>query len=57
LVGKALDAEAIGQVSEAVEKEVQPRDSYDGSEAYRREMAGLMARRALAGCMRGESDA
>ncbi|MBN2556522.1 MAG: hypothetical protein JXA97_11330 [Anaerolineales bacterium] len=53
LVGKLLTEEAIAAVASAVAKEVSPRGNYVGSEAYRRAMAGITARRALSACLKG----
>jgi len=53
LVGSPLSEKAIAEVAAAVEKEVKPRGTYMGSESYRRKMAGVTARRALAACEKG----
>jgi carbon-monoxide dehydrogenase medium subunit len=56
LVGNPLNAEHIQAVANAVEKEVTPKGDFLGSEEYRRAMAGVLTRRALAGCQRQEAD-
>jgi CO/xanthine dehydrogenase FAD-binding subunit len=53
LVGEALTEEAIETIVSALGEEVHPRDNYLGSTNYRREMAQVLARRALLGCMNG----
>jgi len=53
LKGKSLTEEAIAAVAAAIEVEVSPRGNYSGSEAYRRAMAGITARRALSACLKG----
>lgn len=53
LIGSPLTEETIGEVIKAVEAEVSPKSDYLGSETYRREMAGLLARRALEACRKG----
>ncbi len=50
LVGRPLDEAHIREVAAAIEQEVAPRGDFLGSEAYRRAMAGVMARRALEQC-------
>jgi CO/xanthine dehydrogenase FAD-binding subunit len=52
LVGNPLDAEHIRAVADAVQKQVTPKGDFLGSEEYRRAMAGVLTRRALAGCQR-----
>lgn len=54
LVGGPLDESGIWAVAKAIEKEVAPRGDFRGSEEYRRAMAGVLARRALEGCLRQE---
>ena len=51
LMGGPLDEEHMRAVAEAVEEEVAPRGDFQGSEEYRRAMAGVLTRRALAGCL------
>jgi CO/xanthine dehydrogenase FAD-binding subunit len=51
LIGGALDAASIATVAEAVAVEVAPKGDYRGSEEYRRTMAGVLTRRALAQCL------
>ncbi|MFC2030533.1 FAD binding domain-containing protein [Chloroflexota bacterium] len=51
LIGRSLDEEGIQAVAGAVETEVSPRDDFRGSEEYRRAMAGVLTRRALAQCL------
>ena len=51
LIGGALDTASIAAVAEAVEAEVAPKGDYLGSEEYRRVMAGVLTRRALAQCL------
>jgi CO/xanthine dehydrogenase FAD-binding subunit len=53
LVGKKLDAETIQQVAAAVAKEAAPVGDYRGGEEYRKDMAGVMTRRALETCLEG----
>ncbi|HEY47831.1 MAG TPA: hypothetical protein G4O14_13740 [Anaerolineae bacterium] len=53
LIGDPLTEENIGKVIKAVKAEVRPKGDYLGSETYRREMAGLLARRALEACRKG----
>ena len=55
LVGGPFDEGRIQVVAEAVEKEVAPKGDFQGSEEYRRAMAGVLTRRALAGCLRQEA--
>lgn len=50
LVGQPLDEHSIQAVAEAVEQEVAPEADFLGSEEYRRAMAGVLTRRALAAC-------
>jgi carbon-monoxide dehydrogenase medium subunit len=52
LVGGPLDGDRIRAVAEAIEGEVAPKPDFLGSEAYRRAMAGVLARRALEQCLR-----
>jgi len=56
LVGGPLDEEHIRAVAEAVEEEVAPRGDFRGSEEYRRAMAGVLTRRALAECLHQETE-
>lgn len=56
LVGNPLGAEHIQAVADAVEKEVAPKGDFLGSAEYRRAMAGVLTRRALAECQRQEAD-
>lgn len=53
LQGSALTPEAIDQAAAAIETEVKPRPTFQGSEAYRRAMAGITVRRALTACVKG----
>jgi CO/xanthine dehydrogenase FAD-binding subunit len=53
LVGEKLDAETIKRVAAAVAEEATPVGDYRGSEEYRRDMAGVMTRRALEACLEG----
>jgi len=53
LQGAALTPEAIDQAAAAVEAEAVPRANFQGSEAYRRAMAAVTVRRALAACVKG----
>jgi CO/xanthine dehydrogenase FAD-binding subunit len=53
LVGGELTEEAIETVASMLGEEVHPRDDYLGSASYRREMAQVLARRALIACMNG----
>ena len=55
LVGGPFDEGSIQVVAEAVEKEVAPKGDFQGSEEYRRAMAGVLTRRALTGCLRQEA--
>lgn len=55
LVGGPLDEDGIRAVAEAVEKEVEPKGDFRGSEEYRRAMAGVLTRRALEACRRREA--
>ncbi len=48
LTGKAFDAKAFQAASEAVMEQAEPVGDFRGSADYRRAMAGLVARRALA---------
>ncbi|HDQ72332.1 MAG TPA: hypothetical protein ENN19_09580 [Chloroflexi bacterium] len=51
LVGETLGEEQIEAVARALMREVAPQGDYLGSETYRREMAGVLARRALRACL------
>ncbi len=51
LAGGPLTPTAIAQTAEAVAREVAPPDDLMGSAEYRREMAGLLTRRALEQCL------
>lgn len=53
LAGKSLSDDDILAVAEAVEKEVEPRGTFIGSADYRKRMAGVTTRRALAECKKG----
>ncbi len=53
LVGTELTEEAIETVASMLGEEVHPPDDYLGSTSYRREMAQVLARRALFACMNG----
>ena len=53
MVGKVFNDALIEEVVAAVTQEVSPKDDYRGSVDYRREMAGLMTRRALELCKKG----
>jgi len=53
LVGGPLEEESIRAVAAAVEAEVAPKGDFRGSAEYRRAMAGVMTRRALAQCLPG----
>jgi CO/xanthine dehydrogenase FAD-binding subunit len=50
LKGEQLKDKIIEKVSEDIEKEVKPRGDYRGSIAYRKAMAGVLAKRALEMC-------
>jgi CO/xanthine dehydrogenase FAD-binding subunit len=50
LRGQALDRERIAATASAIEDEIEPQGDYLGSEAYRRAMASVLARRALEAC-------
>ena len=54
LVGGFLDEERIRAVAKKIEAEVTPEGDFRGSAEYRRAMAGVLARRALMQCLRGE---
>lgn len=54
LVGYPLDEQRIRNAAAAVEAQVEPRSDYRGSAAYRRAMAGVLARRALEACLKQE---
>ena len=51
LIGRPLDEECIQTVAQAVAQEVTPVGDFRGSEAYRREMAAVLTRRALEQCL------
>lgn len=53
LVGGPLDEKRISEVTEAVEREVEPRSDYRGSADYRRALAAVLARRSLEDCWKG----
>ena len=53
MVGKDFGKALISEVAAAVVQEVSPKGDYRGSVEYRREMSGLMTRRALESCMKG----
>jgi len=55
LTGGPLDEERIQAVAEAVGEEVTPQGDFRGSEEYRRAMAGVLTRRALAACLHQEA--
>ncbi len=55
LVGGTLNGAKIDAVAQAVMEEVAPLTDYLGSEEYRREMAGVMAGRALHACLAEEA--
>jgi len=57
LAGNLLNDEWIGKIAAAVDEEVNPQGDYRGSAEYRREMAGLMTRRALEKCNQGAEQA
>jgi carbon-monoxide dehydrogenase medium subunit len=52
LIGGPLDEARIQAVAQAVQEEVEPREDFRGSVAYRRAMAGVLTRRALEACLR-----
>ena len=52
LCGGPLDRSCIAAVAEAIEEAVDPPDDFRGGAAYRRDMAGVMARRALEECLK-----
>jgi carbon-monoxide dehydrogenase medium subunit len=54
LVGGRLTAGRIRDVAAKVEAEVAPKGDFLGSAEYRRAMAGVMARRALEECLKGQ---
>jgi len=54
LIGKSLSPDRIADVAAAIEDEVEPVGDYLGSEAYRRAMGGVLARRALKMCLEQE---
>ena len=51
LLGKEATIRIIEEAAEIVSKEVQPKSSFRASAEYRRDMAGVLARRALASCL------
>lgn len=51
LIGERLSPESIQQVAAAVRREVQPASDWLGSVEYRKAMAGVLASRALHGCL------
>jgi len=53
LVGTSLDEKTIEQVAAAVGEEVSPGSNYLASDTYRRAMAVVLTRRALADCQKG----
>ena len=55
LIGSRLDDEQIRDVALAVQRETSPPDNFLGSADYRREMAAVLARRALKACHEGAS--
>ena len=57
LAGGPLDGERIQAVAEAVAEEADPPDDFLGSAEYRRAMAEVLARRALASCLEEGGDA
>ncbi len=54
LVGRPLTEQSIEAVVPAVMDEVEPEADYLGSAEYRREIAGVLTRRALKACLRPE---
>lgn len=48
LIGKRADEATFGEAAKMVSEEVRPRDSIRGSADYRRHLAGVLAKRALA---------
>jgi len=54
LRGKPLTEESILQIVEAIQNEVEPKNTWHGGAEYRRSMAALMTRRALEQCIVGE---
>ena len=54
LMGGPFDAARIQAAASAVEQEVEARGDYLGSAEYRRAMAGVLSRRALAECLTGK---
>lgn len=54
LIGESLNRDRVADVAGAAEDEVEPVGDYLGSEAYRRAMAGVLARRALEACLEQE---
>jgi CO/xanthine dehydrogenase FAD-binding subunit len=54
LAGGQLDEKQIQAVAAAVEEEVSPKGDFRGSAEYRRSMAAVMTRRALAQCLQEE---
>jgi len=53
LLGSRLTVDRIDEVAAAVAGEVAPKGDFLGSAEYRRAMSGVMARRALEGCLKG----
>lgn len=53
MVGKKLGEALLEEVGKAVVEEASPKEDYRGSVEYRREMAGLMTKRALEMCRKG----
>lgn len=51
LAGKSLNEAAIAEAIRQVDRQINPVDNYRGSAAYRRAMAPVMVRRALAECL------
>jgi carbon-monoxide dehydrogenase medium subunit len=53
LVGKSLDSKTIAEVVTSIQDEVNPKENYQGSNEYRRAMAGVTVKRALEICSKG----
>ena len=53
MVGKKLGEALLEEVGKAVVEEASPKEDYRGGVEYRREMAGLMTKRALEMCRKG----
>ena len=53
MVGKKLGEPLINLIAASVAEEASPKGDYRGSVEYRREMAGLMTKRALEICLKG----